>query len=76
MRPPTWKSILNSLVSGRHLSADETEWYMNDLMDGNADPVQVGAVLAMQFGPGADQSGGRGGGQGHGGPCGTAEGQW
>lgn len=48
MRPPTWKSILNSLVSGRHLSADETEWYMNDLMDGNADPVQVGAVLAMQ----------------------------
>ncbi|MCT6837071.1 MAG: anthranilate phosphoribosyltransferase [Bifidobacteriales bacterium] len=48
MRPLTWKSILNSLVSGRHLSADETEWYMNDLMDGNADPVQVGAVLSMQ----------------------------
>ena len=48
MRPLSWKSILNSLVSGRHLSADETEWYMNDLMDGNADPVQVGAVLSMQ----------------------------
>lgn len=48
MRPPTWKSILTSLVSGGHLSAEETEWYMNNLMDGNADPVQVGAVLSMQ----------------------------
>ena len=47
MRPLSWKSVLNSLVSGRHLSADEAEWCMNDLMDGNADPVQVGAVLSM-----------------------------
>ena len=48
MRPLSWKSVLNSLVSGRHLSADEAEWCMNDLMDGHADPVQVGAALSMQ----------------------------
>ncbi|MDD6372994.1 MAG: anthranilate phosphoribosyltransferase [Bifidobacteriaceae bacterium] len=45
----TWKSILNQLVvKGEHLTEDQSEWYINDLMDGNADPVQVGAVLATQ----------------------------
>lgn len=44
----TWKSILNRLVSGRHLDFNESRWYVDDLMNGDADPVQVGAVLAMQ----------------------------
>lgn len=44
----TWKSILNTLVHGEHLSAQESEWYVDDLMNGQAQPAAVGAVLAMQ----------------------------
>ena len=44
----TWKSILSRLITGNHLSAEESEWFVNDLMDGNADPAAVGAVLATQ----------------------------
>ena len=35
----TWKSILTKLVGGDHLSAEESEWFVDDLMNGNADPV-------------------------------------
>ncbi|MEO5391237.1 anthranilate phosphoribosyltransferase, partial [Bifidobacterium adolescentis] len=42
----TWKSILTKLVGGDHLSAEESEWFVDDLMNGNADPAAVGAVLA------------------------------
>ena len=44
----TWKSILTKLVGGDHLSAEESEWFVDDLMNGNADPAAVGAVLATQ----------------------------
>ena len=44
----TWKSILGKLVGGEHLSAEETEWFVDDLMQGNANPAAVGAALAMQ----------------------------
>ena len=44
----TWKSILTKLVGGDHLSAEESEWFVDDLMQGNADPAAVGAALAMQ----------------------------
>lgn len=44
----TWKSILTELVSGRHLNAEESHWFVNDLMDGNSNPAAVGAVLATQ----------------------------
>lgn len=46
--PLTWKSILTTLVAGNHLSAEQSEWYMDELMSGKADPVSVGAVLAVQ----------------------------
>ncbi|MCI1831481.1 MAG: anthranilate phosphoribosyltransferase [Bifidobacterium sp.] len=44
----TWKSVLTTLVAGNHLGADETRWFVDDLMQGNADPAAVGAVLATQ----------------------------
>ncbi|NMN02236.1 anthranilate phosphoribosyltransferase [Bifidobacterium panos] len=44
----TFKSILTKLVGGAHLSAAESEWFVDDLMSGNADPAAVGAVLATQ----------------------------
>ena len=44
----TWKSILTKLVGGDHLSAEESEWFVDDLMNGNANPAAVGAVLATQ----------------------------
>ncbi|MFR0568186.1 anthranilate phosphoribosyltransferase [Bifidobacterium apri] len=44
----TWKSILTELVNGNHLNADESWWFVNDLMNGNANPACVGAVLATQ----------------------------
>jgi len=44
----TWKSILTKLVGGDHLTAEESEWFVDDLMQGNANPAAVGATLAMQ----------------------------
>ena len=44
----TWKSILTTLVGGEHLTAEATEWFVDDLMQGNANPAAVGAVLACQ----------------------------
>ena len=37
----TWKSILTKLVGGDHLSAEESEWFVDDLMNGNANPAAV-----------------------------------
>ena len=44
----TWHAILGKLVSGEHLSAEESQWYVDDLMKGEANPAAVGAVLATQ----------------------------
>lgn len=44
----TWKSILTKLVGGDHLNAQESRWFVDDLMNGDANPAAVGAVLAMQ----------------------------
>lgn len=44
----TWKSILTKLVGGAHLTEQESEWFVDDLMRGNANPAAVGAVLAVQ----------------------------
>ena len=45
----TWKSILNQLVvKHEHLTQEQSEWYVDELMDGNADAAAVGAVLATQ----------------------------
>ena len=41
----TWKSILTKLVGGDHLTAEESEWFVDDLMQGNANPAAVGAIV-------------------------------
>ncbi|MCI1984202.1 MAG: anthranilate phosphoribosyltransferase [Bifidobacteriaceae bacterium] len=46
--PFTWKSILSSLAAGEHLSFEQSEWFMDDLMNGNASSVPVAATLAAQ----------------------------
>ncbi|RSX55774.1 anthranilate phosphoribosyltransferase [Bifidobacterium dolichotidis] len=43
-----WKSLLMKLMNKEHLNADEAEWFVDDLMKGNANPAIVGAVLATQ----------------------------
>lgn len=48
MAERTWKSILTTLISGQHLSAEDSWWFVDDLMRGNAEPAAVGAVLATQ----------------------------
>ena len=48
MTEVTWHSILSKLVGGQHLSAEESQWYVDDLMNGDANPAAVGAVLATQ----------------------------
>jgi anthranilate phosphoribosyltransferase len=38
----TWSALLNRLVAGSHLSAEDTSWAMNEIMTGNATPSQIG----------------------------------
>lgn len=44
----SWKSIITKLVHSEHLEAEESRWFVDDLMNGSADPACVGAVLALQ----------------------------
>lgn len=62
----TWKSILTKLVGGDHLTAEESEWFVDDLMQGNANPTAVGAALAMQQQLGLTSDEVRGAAKGHG----------
>jgi anthranilate phosphoribosyltransferase len=38
----TWPALLNQLVAGSHLTAEDTSWAMNEIMSGNATPSQIG----------------------------------
>jgi len=45
----TWPALLNALLRGRQLSADETAWAMGEIMAGEATPAQVAAfVVALR----------------------------
>ena len=37
----TWPALLSALIRGDSLTADESEWAMNEIMDGAATPVQI-----------------------------------
>jgi anthranilate phosphoribosyltransferase len=37
----TWPALIGALVKGETLTADETAWAMNEIMDGAATPVQI-----------------------------------
>jgi anthranilate phosphoribosyltransferase len=37
----TWPAMIGALIRGEHLTADETAWAMNEIMDGAATPAQI-----------------------------------
>ena len=37
----TWPALLSALIRGDSLTADESEWAMNEIMEGAATPVQI-----------------------------------
>jgi anthranilate phosphoribosyltransferase len=41
MDTPTWPVLIRTLISGETLSADQTQWAMNEIMDGAASPAQI-----------------------------------
>ncbi len=42
---PTWPDLLTSLLQGNDLSADDTAWAMDQVMQGEASPVQLAGFL-------------------------------
>jgi anthranilate phosphoribosyltransferase len=47
----TWPALIGALVRGETLTADETAWAMNEIMDGAATPAQIagfGIALRMK----------------------------
>jgi anthranilate phosphoribosyltransferase len=47
----TWPGLIGALVKGETLTADETAWAMNEIMDGAATPAQIagfGIALRMK----------------------------
>jgi anthranilate phosphoribosyltransferase len=53
----TWPALLNQLVAGNHLTAEDTSWAMNEIMSGQATPSQIGgfAVALRVKGETADE---------------------
>jgi anthranilate phosphoribosyltransferase len=45
----TWPSLLDSLIGGQSLTADETAWAMREIMSGQATDVQIaGFAVALR----------------------------
>lgn len=42
MADQTWPALLNQLVAGNDLTAEDTSWAMNEIMAGQATPSQIG----------------------------------
>jgi anthranilate phosphoribosyltransferase len=38
---PTWPALIRALIQGQQLSASQTAWAMNEIMDGAASPAQI-----------------------------------
>ena len=41
----TWPDLLTRLIAGDHLSTDQAAWAMDQIMGGEASPVQVAGFL-------------------------------
>jgi anthranilate phosphoribosyltransferase len=41
----TWSGLIAALLQGRHLTAGEAGWAMDEVMSGNASPVQLAGLL-------------------------------
>ncbi|MGH3761886.1 anthranilate phosphoribosyltransferase [Actinophytocola sp.] len=49
MSERTWPVLLDRLVAGNHLTAEDTSWAMNEVMSGHATPSQIsGLVVALR----------------------------
>lgn len=46
MTEPTWPALLNRLIGGTPLTADEASWAMERIMSGEAAPAQFGAFVS------------------------------
>ena len=45
-----WPSLIGALIRGDALTADETAWAMNEIMDGAATPAQIaGFAVALRM---------------------------
>ncbi|MDX6430523.1 MAG: anthranilate phosphoribosyltransferase, partial [Streptosporangiaceae bacterium] len=45
----TWSALLNALLDGESLSAEETSWAMNEIMAGEATDAQIaGFAIALR----------------------------
>lgn len=42
---PTWPDLLTLLLRGEHLTVDQAAWAMNEVMSGEASPVQLAGFL-------------------------------
>ncbi|MGH3125920.1 MAG: anthranilate phosphoribosyltransferase, partial [Streptosporangiaceae bacterium] len=46
----SWPALTGALVRGETLTAEETTWAMNEIMDGAATPVQIaGFAVALRM---------------------------
>jgi anthranilate phosphoribosyltransferase len=60
MDTPSWPALIRALIGGRALSAEQTAWAMNEIMDGAASPAQIagfGVALRAKGETAAEMSG-------------------
>jgi anthranilate phosphoribosyltransferase len=60
MDTPSWPSLIRALIGGRALTAEQTAWAMNEIMDGAATPAQIagfGVALRAKGETAAEMSG-------------------
>ena len=52
MAHPTWPDVIARLIAKQNLTAEETAWAINDVMDGNASGVVLAGFLTALAGKG------------------------
>jgi anthranilate phosphoribosyltransferase len=60
MDTPTWPALIRALIGRQALTAEQTSWAMNEIMDGNATPAQIagfGVALRAKGETAAEMSG-------------------
>ena len=55
----TWPALLNALLDGESLTAEETAWAMNEIMSGEATDVQIAGFAVAMRAKGETIAGGR-----------------
>jgi len=60
MDTPSWPALIRALIGGRALTAEQTAWAMNEIMEGAASPAQIagfGVALRAKGETAAEMSG-------------------